>query len=306
MRKRQNNTDFSKYLRLVERRILAGVLILVFISLGLIFATPKLAKGDHLGENTAVEATISAATAEATLPVPSQSPSPLPAPVVYSGFCLNVPVIFYHHIQPLAEAKAKGHESLTVDSGTFDSQMAYLVSRGYTTISAEQLVAALAGHTGLPGKSIVVSIDDGYDDMFTYAYPIVQKYGTVVNLAIPTGLMNNPGYMNWDNLRQMNGSGKVFIYNHTWSHANLVGASAEKAQYEISTAKKQLAENLGRSSSVFFYPYGTENNAAVETLEANGYGAAFTTIPGTTQCDSFMMSLRRIRIGNSALASYGL
>lgn len=294
----------SKRLGIVKKGFVAPILILVFISLGLIFVTPKLAKGDHLGENAAAEVTISAATVSAALPSPI--PSPSPAPIVYGGFCLNVPVIFYHHIQPMAEAKAQGHESLTVDSGTFDSQMAYLVSRGYRTISAETLTAALSGHTGLPGKSIVVSVDDGYDDMFAYAYPIIQKYGITVNLAIPTGLINNPGYMNWDNLRQMTGSGKVFIYNHTWSHANLAGVSSEKAQYEVSTAKKQLVENLGRNSNVFFYPYGNENSAAVETLRANGYSAAFTTIPGTTQCDSFMMSLRRIRIGNSSLAAYGL
>ncbi len=301
---RRINTYFPGYLRSVERSILAGVLILVFVALGLILATPKLAKGDNLKKSVVGEATSSAASAEAALPTPSPSPSPVP--ILNSGFCLNVPVIFYHHIQPLAEAKAEGHASLTVDNGTFDSQMAYLVSRGYTTISAEVLTAALLGHQGLPGKSIVVSIDDGYADMFTYAYPIIQKYGITVNLAIPTGLMNNPGYMNWDNLRQMNGSGKVFTYNHTWSHANLVGASSEKAQYEISTAKKQLAENLGRNSNVFFYPYGNENNAAIDVLRANGYNAAFTTIGGVTQCDSFMMSLRRIRIGNSSLASYGL
>lgn len=304
MRKRRINTYLSKYLRRMRRNILAGVIILVFVSLSLILGIPKLVKGGDLGENAIGEVTDAViASSSANLPTPSPSPS---APVVFNGFCLNVPVIFYHHIQPLAEAKAQGHESLTVDSGTFDLQMAYLVSRGYTTISAEALTAALLGHTGLPGKSIVVSIDDGYDDMFTYAYPIIQKYGITANLAIPTGLMNNTGYMNWDNLRQMTGSGKVFVYNHTWSHANLVGVSSEKAQYEISTAKKQLAENLGRNSNVFFYPYGTENNAAVETLRANGYSAAFTTIPGVTQCDSFMMSLRRIRIGNSSLAAYGL
>lgn len=236
----------------------------------------------------------------------SPTPSPTPAPVVYRGFCLNVPVIFYHHIQPLSEAKENGNGGLTVDPETFDAQMAYLVSRGYTTISAERLAEALLGKAGLPAKSIVVSMDDGYADIYTYAYPIMQKYGIVASLAISTGLLNNPGYMSWDQLRQMTSSGKVFVYNHTWSHANLYQASKEKAQYEVVTAKGQLAEYLGSNSSVFFHPYGGASNEAIGVLRANGYSAAFSTIPGSTQCDSFLMNLRRTRIGNSALSAYGL
>ncbi|MFI5206018.1 MAG: polysaccharide deacetylase family protein, partial [Candidatus Paceibacterales bacterium] len=273
-----------------------------------IFVLPKLVSGSEIrfDNQSAISKpeVIGATTSAQTVAAPVASPTP--APVVYGGYCLNVPVIFYHHIQPLAEAKTLGHAQLTVDSGIFDSQMAYLVSHGYTTISADQLAQALVNHGLVPSKSIVVSADDGYDDFYTYAYPIIQKYGLTVNLAIPTGLLNNSGYMNWDQLKQMVGSGKIFVYNHTWSHANLVGASSEKAQYEVSTAKKQLSENLDRNSDVFFYPYGNENNAAIGTIKANGYNAAFTTIPGMTQCDSFLMGLHRTRIGNSPLASYGL
>lgn len=307
MLRRRISTEYLKYSRFAKRSFIVGVFILLFVSLSLIFARSELVEDEHAGSyfsNVAIQATPSVvASSSAQLIPPKPSPSPIP---VYSGFCLNVPVIFYHHIQPLAEAKAQGHQSLTVDSGIFDAQMAYLVSHGYTTISAEQLVAALAGHSGVPAKSIVVSMDDGYDDIFKYAYPIIQKYGIVASLAISTGLLNNPGYMNWDQLRQMGGSGKVFFYNHTWSHANLAGATKNKAEYEVSTAKKQLAENLGSNSSVLFYPYGASNDMVTQVLARNGYIAAFTTLPGTLQCSGFMMSLHRTRIGNLPLASYGL
>ncbi len=45
---------------------------------------------------------------------------------VYEGYCLNVPVILYHHIQPMAEAKAKGQQDWTIDNEIFDSQMEFL------------------------------------------------------------------------------------------------------------------------------------------------------------------------------------
>src|SRR5690348_13712275 len=42
---------------------------------------------------------------------------------VPSGYCLHVPVLLYHHVQPQADAVAKGQTSLTVDSAIFDGQM---------------------------------------------------------------------------------------------------------------------------------------------------------------------------------------
>ncbi|MBI5122828.1 hypothetical protein HZA75_03130 [Candidatus Roizmanbacteria bacterium] len=54
-----------------------------------------------------------------------------------NGYCIYVPMLTYHHIQPEAEAKVQGHAQLTVDSGIFDSQMSYLVANGYHTISSD-------------------------------------------------------------------------------------------------------------------------------------------------------------------------
>lgn len=292
--------------------IYAVVLFLVIVGGAALLVVPFVKNGaSHAKALGARESTVAAAV---VTPKPSPSPSVKPtvapsasasaAPVVYSGFCLNVPVIFYHHVQPLSEAKEQNHAQLTVDNGIFDTQMAYLVSRGYTAVSAEQLGNALLSKTKLPGKPIVISFDDAYADFYKYGYPIMQKYHLISSLAVPTGLLENGSYFNWGQLKEMVGSGQVFAYNHTWSHYNIGAASVEKAQSEVSTAKAQLQENLGKSSSVFFYPYGGIGNTKV--LYNNGYNVAFSTIGGTMQCDSFLMSLHRTRIGNSPLASYGI
>src|SRR5579883_1465171 len=112
-------------------------------------------------------------------------------PTMPAGFCLKVPVLLYHHIQPQTEAVAKGQTSLTVDNGIFDSQMAYLASHGYVSISAEQLVNAILTHGSVPAHAIVLTFDDGYLDNFVYAYPTLQKYHLTGNLMVPTGLLGN-------------------------------------------------------------------------------------------------------------------
>ncbi len=243
----------------------------------------------------------------ATPTVASRS-TPSPTQIVTpqaSGFCLRVPVLMYHHIQPLAEASKLGHAQLTVDSGIFDQQMSYLVAAGYTTLSSDQLVAALLGHRELPAKSIIVTLDDGYDDAYNYAFGIAKKYNINLDLMIPSGLINNPGYLNWNQLKEMSGNSLIHVYNHTWSHAALGTASKEKIEYEVTTAQNQLQSQLGKNTNVFVYPYGSFSPLAISILKEHGFIAGISTLPGTLQCDSYMMTLHRSRVGNGAMSSYG-
>ncbi|HEX7042412.1 MAG TPA: polysaccharide deacetylase family protein [Patescibacteria group bacterium] len=229
-----------------------------------------------------------------------------------TGFCLQVPVLMYHHVQPEEIAREKGQTSLTVDNNFFDRQMSYLASNGYHTISAEELVNALVSHTQLPPKTVVVTLDDGYLDNYTYAYPIFQKYHLIGNLMVPTGLLGVTAgtntYFTWDNLKEMVGSGIIFAYNHTWSHFPLGQGSSDKDLYEINTAQNQLKDHLGINSPILVYPYGSgQNMSRVKNLvKDDGYLAAFSTLYGRFQCDSDMMALPRIHIGNAPLTSYGI
>ena len=45
-----------------------------------------------------------------------------------SGFCLNVPVLMYHHVQPQNIATEKWQTALNVDTTVFESQMTYLTT----------------------------------------------------------------------------------------------------------------------------------------------------------------------------------
>jgi peptidoglycan/xylan/chitin deacetylase (PgdA/CDA1 family) len=242
-----------------------------------------------------------------TPPPPTSTPTltPTPTPIPLVGYCLNVPVIMYHHIQPTAEARARGQTALSADNGVFDQQMAYLAASGYSTLSAGQLIDALMSHTALPAKSIVITMDDGYNDIYNYAYPILQKYHITANLAVITGLVGGGDYVNWGQISEMSNSGLVHMINHTWSHY-AISQLGDKARYEVATAKQQLQDHTGKVIDTFVYPYGFINSSAIAVLQQEGVRGAFSEIGGHWQCDSFIMSLHRTRIGNSSLSSYGL
>ncbi len=229
-----------------------------------------------------------------------------------NGFCLQVPVLLYHHVQPQSVAQQKGQTSLNVDNGIFDQQMGYLAAKGYQTISAEQLINALVAHTKLPANSVVITLDDAYLDNYIYAYPIFQKYHLTANLMIPTGLLGNTSgtnsYFSWDQLKEMVGSGIVFAYNHTWSHFAMGAGPREKDIFEITTAQQQLKDHLGKAYPLFVYPYGSGQTVGwVQNLvKQNGFLAAFSTLGGRFQCEGNIFVLPRIHVGNAPLSAYGI
>jgi len=236
---------------------------------------------------------------------PTPTPTSTPTPLV--GFCLRVPVLMYHHIQPEATAKELGQTSLTVDSVIFDQQMAYLTASGYTPIWADELIDALRNHTGLSGKPILVTMDDGYADNDNYALPILRKYNVKANLMLASGLVgSNSDMLNWGQVADLKNSGLIYITNHTWSHYAISNGPQDKIESEIGIAQSQIQQYTGQTINIFTYPYGMFNNNAIETLLNKGYLGAFSEIPGQYQCDSFLMTLHRTRIGNASLAAYGI
>ncbi len=292
-------------------RIIVAFLILIFV-FALILAGSKKKVGkvraaavsNKILPKLSVQRPISQKSETLINLKPSSTPTPTIAPTPV-GYCLRVPVIFYHHIQPQAQAAAKGQTSLSVDSGIFDGQMAYLARKGYHSITVEQLVLSLRNHASLPGKTVAITFDDGYRDNADFAAPVLQKYGLTGNLMLATGLVGGGDYLSWDQVQQLKNQG-WYITDHTWSHYAMNHGSADKMQYEITTAKDQIQEHTGQSADVFTYPYGNFNSTAIGLLQQDGFLGAFTTNPGQLQCDSQLYTLPRTRIGNAPLSSYGL
>jgi peptidoglycan/xylan/chitin deacetylase (PgdA/CDA1 family) len=288
--------------------IFLGLLILIYLALF------SITNGQKQIAKYKPTATISLRTKTYSVPLrytPLISPYPTviitPTPIPLTGFCLRVPILTYHHIQPEAAAKELGQTSLTVDNGIFDQQMAYLAGNGYTPILANELINALLMHSQLPGKPVMVTMDDGYADNAIYALPILQKYNIKANLMLASGLVGgNPDMLTWDQVNQLKGSGLIYFTNHTWSHYAISNGPQSKIDSEIDTAQTQIQDHTGQTVNVFTYPYGNFNNNAIQTLQRKGYIGAFSTIPGQYQCDSFIMTLHRTRIGNAPLSAYGI
>lgn len=239
---------------------------------------------------------------------PTPTPTPTPRPLTFAemnalyGPCVWLPTLMYHHIQSQDAAKANKQTALTVYTDIFKNQMQYLKDKNYNTVSMNDLVNFFDNGAAIPAHSVLLTFDDGYGDFYTDAFPILQSLGFRATMFTPTGLINNPGYLNWDQISQMNG--QVLFANHTWSHKSVVTETGIM-QKEISTADMQLSEHGLGNPKIFAYPYGPDSVSAENYLNSLSYKAAFTTIPGSTLCKKQRLNLPRLRIGNSSLSNYG-
>lgn len=259
----------------------------------------------------AVKQQLSTAPQTTVAPTASPSATPTSKPLTFAemnkiyGPCVSVPILMFHHVEDLKTAEQEGHKSLTVGIDYFKKDLEYLKDNGYTTITPADLIAYFDNGKNLPIKPVMLTFDDGYSDNGTEMYQAMLAAGAKGTIFLPTGLLNNPGYLSWDKIREMAGSGLIYFGNHTWSHRN-VGGSASVVENEIKTADTQLNDQGLNSSKVFAYPYGLETGQAIKDLKDLGYKLAFTTVHGRVLCAQKRYDLPRIRIGNAPLSSYGL
>lgn len=221
------------------------------------------------------------------------------------GASAVVPVLMYHYIRHNPNPNDKVGFNLSVTPESFASQMDYLVSHGYHTISLDELGAVLLNHAGLPDKPVVITLDDGYRDSYTAAYPVLKSRGLKAVNFIITGFVGGPLYLTWDQIKEMSRNFTFSFGSHTVTHRSLPSISGKRLQSELKDSKEELMKRLGVPINWIAYPYGDVNTFVSSTTRQAGYTGAFGTNFGTFQSSDVMFTLPRVRIGGGdSVASF--
>jgi peptidoglycan/xylan/chitin deacetylase (PgdA/CDA1 family) len=87
-----------------------------------------------------------------------------------------VPILFYHGVTQDAWDGIVNCERKHLSSGAFERQLQF-ISRNCRPVALSRLIGSLLGGPPLPDFSVVVTFDDGYEDNFSTAFPLLKKYG---------------------------------------------------------------------------------------------------------------------------------
>jgi len=202
----------------------------------------------------------------------------------------GIPVLNYHQINNEA------HNVLTLSSYEFDAQMAYLHKQGYTAISPDQLADYLQYGKELPSNPILITFDDGYEDNYRVAYPILQKYNLTATIFLITDFVNNnKRYLNWNQIREMQANGFTFE-SHTLSHIFLTNASDNDVRSQLTKLREALEWRLKQKIEYLAYPGGAYDQRVITIAKQTGYRAAFTIDFGRDTINCGLFTLNRIPI----------
>ncbi len=220
-----------------------------------------------------------------------------PVPQIPMGRQIRVPILNYHYIGNNPNPADKARDSLSVSPDKFAAEMKYLADNHYSTITFDTLYPALQGTISLPPKPIILTFDDGYEDFFYNAFPILLQYHLRAVSFIPTGLMNQGYYLTWDQIRQMQRSGLISFEAHSVHHYQLTSLSDYALKAEIVGSKNTLQAELGVPVNFFAYPYGTYDGRVIQALKSAGFIGATSTWASKIQSQGTIFYMPRMRVG---------
>jgi peptidoglycan/xylan/chitin deacetylase (PgdA/CDA1 family) len=202
------------------------------------------------------------------------------------GKLKGVPIISYHSVSD----KAVGEADMTVSPEMFDRQMKCLFDLGYTPIVFNQLDQI----SGID-KPILITLDDGYEDNYTYAYPVLKKYDFHATIFLISSTTGHEKFLKTGQIQEM--SGLIDFESHTVSHKDLTKMSAENVDYEAKESKACLEKLLNKKMQVIAYPFGSYKRSTIPIVQKY-YSYAVTFAYGNVFSRPGNYELKRIPIYN--------
>ncbi|MBF8248575.1 MAG: hypothetical protein HW374_1375 [Bacteroidetes bacterium] len=215
----------------------------------------------------------------------------------------RIPVMMYHRV--VEKPPTGSSHGIWVTAKRFHDQMVSLRIRGYTPITFAHYRKCVLGNSRLPDRPVFLTFDDGYEDNYTVAFPILHdmEFPVVIFLVTHPGRRTNF----WDadepqvplmspvQIREMTKYGTEFG-SHTVSHRRLPEISPAACAKELKDSKSFLEDILGSEVFSFAYPYGAVNPQTKEMVEEAGYIYASASDTGPMRFNEDFLEIRRTQV----------
>ena len=108
----------------------------------------------------------------------------------------NLHVLTYHRVIPRGSGPAGQRPPNTLFVDEFERQMAFLSDR-YRVLNGDELRALIEGRRAATPYSAVITFDDGYENNYTHALPILQRHGLHAIFFVTTSFIGTKGRLFW-------------------------------------------------------------------------------------------------------------
>ncbi|MCL5073302.1 MAG: DUF4214 domain-containing protein [Actinobacteria bacterium] len=221
----------------------------------------------------------------------------------------RLPILAMHGVEPNPSGKYE------LSSAAFEYLLSTLKSYGYRTVTLMDVLAYFDKGKALPAKPIIISMDDGYQSLYTNAFPLAKKYGFKFTVFLITGLIGDNEatrrinefdagvsgiperpMLIWPEIQAMSKSGFEF-QSHTWGHEIVTDLDAAAIQQTLKQSKSDIEVKLGKPCVFVAWPHDAFSEEAISLLAASGYRGALRAYGGVEDLSTMNMhSILRLNI----------
>ena len=208
---------------------------------------------------------------------------------------VQIPILMYHAVHVMDPSEAS-NANLIIDPDLFEAQIKALSKAGYYFLTPEEAYKAFT-ENALPAKKVVwLTFDDGNEDFYTIAYPILKKYKAKATNNIITGFVKkgNAGNLTVKQMKEMMAHCMSF-QSHTVNHPDLSTTDKATQKVELTDSIDFLENKLNTKVNTIAYPSGRYNQTTLD-LAKKTYKLGLTTNEGLASAKDGLLSLNRVRI----------
>jgi len=222
----------------------------------------------------------------------------------------RLPIIGLHAIEDKIEIP------IELYTHHFNALCQTLKSFGFETITFKDLLDHIDYGRVLPEKSVIITSDDGFGDLYTNAFPILKKYGYKMTIFLVTDFIketedsrvvnyfdaDRPVPMRpmliWPEVREMHDYGCEFL-SHSANHIRLGLADDEEFLSELISSKGAIESHLGSEVLLFAWPYDNHSKEKIPLLPEADYRGAVRYWGGIEDLDTIDISnIRRVEFNS--------
>lgn len=191
----------------------------------------------------------------------------------------RIPILTYHQVSDRFDWSITRQKI-----GQFEKGIRSLYEQGYKTANLEETFTQDDDNNT---KRVAITFDDGYEDFYQNAFPVLQNYNFIATIFIVTGYVGKTSdwdyswgrykkkHLSWRQIQELSSAGFSFG-SHTVNHPDLTKIPKQLVNYELKRSKETLEEKLGKRIDFLSYPFGRYNQYVQQEAERLGYEGAFT------------------------------
>ncbi len=200
----------------------------------------------------------------------------------------SIKVLLYHNV---TAAEADQNNPYVVFLGKFEEQIRWLQENGYECLTVSEMFQSFA-EGKITGKTAVITFDDGYPDVYTYAFPVLSANGFSATTYLVAEKIDSPKNLTADMIRDLYEAGWE-IGSHSMTHSDLM--NHEDLDSEICGSRHLISSMTGIPMAdvvSFAYPFGNADETVTRKVWKCGYqsGAGLGQIPVNSSQNPYYFS----------------